>query len=36
MAVGTHWLWHVSTATGSLLLGNYLYNLRKNEIQKAY
>jgi hemolysin III len=30
--MGTHFLWHISTAAGSWMLAEYLYRLRKREI----
>ncbi|MBX9853456.1 MAG: hypothetical protein K2X86_17055 [Cytophagaceae bacterium] len=32
LPIGTHWLWHISTATGSYFLGEYLYRLRDREL----
>lgn len=32
MPMGTHWLWHVSTAAGCWFLGEYLYLLRRDEV----
>jgi hemolysin III len=34
LSMGTHWLWHISTASGSWLLGIYLYHFRKREIER--
>lgn len=30
--MGAHWLWHISTAAGAWLLGDYLYMLRQDEM----
>lgn len=33
LSMGTHWLWHISTAAGSWFLGKYLYSFREKEIE---
>lgn len=35
MPMGTHWLWHISTAMGCWFLGAYLYLLRKDETEES-
>lgn len=39
MYMGSHWLWHISTAVGAYYLGSFLYNyasLRNEEQQLSY
>lgn len=33
--MGTHWLWHISTAAGTWVLGFFLFKLRKQELEQA-
>lgn len=35
LSMGTHWLWHISTAVGTWILGVYLYRLRRQEIENG-
>jgi hemolysin III len=32
LPMGTHWLWHISTAAGGYFLGEYLFRLRNSEM----
>lgn len=34
LSMGTHWLWHISTAVGAGYLGLFLYNLREKELER--
>jgi len=36
LPMGTHWLWHVTGAVGSWLLGNYLYIINDLSFKKQY
>lgn len=33
LPMGTHWLWHVSCAIGALMLGEYLYEVKKTRLR---
>lgn len=34
LPMGTHWLWHISCAAGAFLLGDYLYNLKIEQLKR--
>lgn len=36
LPMGTHWLWHISCAAGAFMLGDYLYNLKSENLSKMH